>query len=875
MTLSGQHRQKLRSSALSDEQINALGWSSLHTGSLLILYLKPDGSPELCHGGQPFTRERLSQKQIDELKRNGNPKPGKYRSPKGEGCRIYHSALAIQQGNYEQRISNRFVPLRITEGEIKTEAAAVHDPERITVGLGGVSSWQDRYDGRSDSIPLVEFDEIPLEGREVRLCFDSDLHKPQVASALRELAEFLNEKGARVLIEVLPNGLDGARLGVDDLIHRHGAEAFLAIASIARSPFDKRGEWNFKPEPISTHERNVYLAGMLGRCWRISQAGNDRWHQWAGTRWIEVAGNDEILRVIERFAQLQGWLNRESHTIRSLREAFRRNLEQGLDHAVHGLLPFRNGCLRLEERRLIPHQPEHGNSWCLPYDYDPAAVCDGIQALLQDRLGDAANVALFRAFARALVVGERLKCFLEITGPSNTGKSVLANLLVALVGHDNTAAGKLERLEDHDQRFETAKFCGKRLASFSECQNYGGQLQTLKALTGGDPIAGEVKGGRHFEFTFHGGVVLVGNGPIRASDPTGAVINRRRSLHVEKVVAAADERQLLDADGAKGWKGELVAELPGLVNWCLSMPETEARQALARDVRSVCRAEADMRALLETDHLAEWADRCLAWDEAGHVRVGTALSTPESEFAYASYAKHVHEQGTVTRPLSVRVFKQKLVDLLRDTLGLPLPPGDLRGGDYRQRGVGSVVPCLRWRTAADEMGDAPGVVRQGFMARAEPTPPAADAERMGTDRERIGNGKTPVGNGWNGWNESEGVGPIEDCGQGEKPYGGSGSDLSVPPVPSVPQKGSQRSASVPHPPRSVPDSLPGPQSGPPAAEGTPIKVDGQPGWRLPSGVMPKGDGPTVQVLVADPNGKSRLVERSRIEPDVRTSQEAA
>jgi phage/plasmid-associated DNA primase len=810
VTLSDQHRQKLRSSALSDGEINALGWSSLHTGSLLIPYLKPDGRPELCHDGQPFTRERLSQKQIDELKRKGNPKPGKYRSPKGEGCRVYHSALAIRQGNYEQRTSSRFVPLRITEGEIKTEAAAVHDPERITIGLGGVSSWQDRYDGRGDSMPLVEFDEIPLEGREVRLCFDSDLHKPQVASALRKLAEFLKEKGAHVLVEVLPNGLDVARLGVDDLIHRHGAEAFLAIASIARPHFDNKGDWNFKPEPINTHERNVYLAGMLGRCWRTSQAGNDRWHQWTGTHWIEVAGHDEILRAIERFAHLQGWHNRESHTVRSLREAFRRNLEQGLEHAAPGLLPFQNGCLRLADCRLIPHQPEHGNSWCLPYDYDPAAGCDGIQALLQDRLGDAANVSLFRAFARALVVGERLKCFLEITGPSNTGKSVLANLLVALVGHANTAAGKLERLEDHGQRFETAKFNGKRLAIFSECQGYGGQLQTLKALTGGDPIAGEVKGGRHFEFTFHGGVVLVGNGPVRASDTTGAVINRRRSLQVEKVVAAADERQLLDADGAKGWRGELVAELPGLVNWCLSMPEAEARQALARDVRSVCRAEAELRALLETDHLAEWADRCLVWDEAGHVRVGNANSTPESEYAYVSYAKHVHEQGTVTRPLSKKVFKKKLVDLLRDTLGLPLPPGELKGGEYKQRSLGSVVPRLRWRTAADEAADAPGVVRQGFMARAEPTPPAADAERMGTDRERIGNGKNPVGNGWNGCNESEGVGPIEDCGQGEKPYWGSESDLSVPSVPSVPQKGSQGSASVPHPPRSVPDPLPGP-----------------------------------------------------------------
>ena len=866
MTLSDQHRQKLRASALSDEQIDALGWSSLHTGALLIPYLKPDGSPELCHDGKPFTRERLSQDQIDNLKRNGNTKPGKYRSPRGEGCRIYHSALAIQRGDYEQRLANPYVPLRITEGELKTESATAHDHSCITIGLGGVSSWRDRYDGGENSRPLIDFDEIPLQGREVRLCFDSDLDKPQVLAELRKLAEFQRqEKGAHVLIEVLPNGLDGDRLGVDDLIHRHGASVFLQIAAIARSPF-KRGDWCFRPEPADTRERNVYLSGMLGRCWRASKAGNDRWHQWCGARWVEVAGNDEIHKAIERFAERQGWSNREALTIRSLREAFRRTIEQGVDRPVDGLMPFRNGCLRLADRQLIPHAPEHGNSWCLPYDYNPAAGCDGIQALLQDRLGDAANVSLVRAFARALVMGDRLKCFLEITGPGNTGKSVLANLLQALVGHDNTAAGKLERLEDHSQRFETAKFMGKRLAIFNECQNYSGQLQTLKALTGGDVIPGEQKNGRLFEFTYRGGVVLVGNGPIRSSDPTGAVINRRRSLLVEKVVAAADERQLLDADGEGGWQGELVAELPGLLNWCLSMPEAEARQALARDVRSVARAEAELRTLLETDHLAEWADRRLVWDAGRFVRVGTDGDSA-TEFAYPSYARHVGEQGASAKPLSLKRFKQKLVDLLRDTLGLPLPPGDIRGGDYKQRGLGSVVPCLRFRTAADEAAEAPGVVRQGFMARAEPSP-------SGTDREWIGNGKTPIGNGCNGCNGSEQLRAVGENDQGENPYRGSESDLSVPSVPSVPYRASQRSASVTGGPRSVTDPLPGPQSAPPAAWYKPIKVDGQPGWGLP-GVMPKGEGPTVKVLVVDPRGDSRPIERSRIELDVSSSQEAA
>jgi hypothetical protein len=46
---------------------------------------------------------------------------------------------------------------------------------------------------------------------------------------------------------------------------------------------------------------------------------------------------------------------------------------------------------------------------------------------------------------------------------------------------------------------------------------------------------------------------------------------------------------------------------------------------------------------------------------------------------------------------------------------------------------------------------------------------------------------------------------------------------------------------------------------------SPIAVDGQPGWTLP-GVLPKGDAPSVNVTVIDPQGKSHLIRRSRITP---------
>lgn len=864
--LSPDHRAKLQTSALTDQQIDALGWYTQHDGSLAIPYLRPDGSAEETHDGKPFIRWRLSPEQIAELKRRGVARPGKYRSPKGNGCRIYHSRLAIKAGRYADRLNDRFTPLRITEGEMKVEAATVHDRRRVTIGLGGVNSWADRYDGGQDARPLVDWDEIPLQGREVRLCFDSDLDKPQVAAALRELAEFLLSKGAHVLIETLPNGLDNERLGIDDLIHRHGPELFHRIADIARSPFrvtPQRVLWTFTAQPADTHHRNVILAGMVGRFWRRSADGKDRWQRWDGTHWVEVPGDDEMAAAIEAFADLQAWHNRELATVRSLQAAFRRTIAMASEQAAPGIIPFRNGVLQLADMTMATHQPEHGNAWVLPYDFDQAARCPEIEALLLDRLGDAESVALFRSFARALLLGERPKCFLEITGASNTGKSVLANLLIALVGSENHAASKLHRLEDPTQRFETLNLRGKRLALFSECQDYGGQLQTLKAITGGDSIAAEVKGGRHLAFTFMGGVVLVGNGPVRASDPTGAVINRRRTLRVPKVVPASEERKLLEPDGRGGWAGELVGELSGLVNWALAMPADQARQALARDVQSLSRAEAELEALLSTDLLAEWANERLAWEPAGQLRVGNAESDM-GEFLYPSYVRFIDQQGRNGKPMALRNFKTKLVDLLRDTLGLPLPAGNLNSGAYRERGHGSVVPCVRWR---DEFDEVPGVVRHGFLARLEPP-------STGTDAEWIGNDQTPLGNGWNGWNGSMEVAPIEktvtEPPPAVSPIGAIPPPESVPSVPPVSPQGFCPAESVPAPPpyRSAPPDPPPPEvkASPAAAQGTPIKVDGTRGWTLP-GALPKGNAPTVQVLCIAPDGTSRLVERRRIELD--------
>lgn len=811
-TLTEEHQAHLLACALTQDQLATIGYWSDHRGRLHIPYLQPDGSPEVTHSGAPFARFRLSAAEAV-----ADPKGGKYRSPAGEGCRLYHSPLAIARGGYPERLANVRIPLRITEGEHKVNAATAHDPARLTIGIGGVNAWRDRYDSSdpaAPSRPLVDLEALPLDGREVRLCFDSDLHKPQVRAALRELAAWLKSRGARVILEVLPNApvRDTAgkvqRLGLDDLIHRYGAPFFLRIAEHSRlAEFGEDHQLVIPGEPsgkTATFYRALWLHGLLGSQWRADHESGAAWLQWAGTHWRPIDGPGPLGEAIEEFMDCQGWkAARAVGAVNDLMAAFRRMVGELPPADLRGLVPCRNGVLRVADGALLPHDPTRGNRWALPFDWAPQVDPGPIRSFLLEALGGEEDVALFRAFAQSAALGIRRKLFLEVTGPADSGKSVVASLLTALVGLRNTCAMSLDRLEAPDARFETLRLRGKRLAIFSEAQRYAGPLETLKALTGGDLIRAERKGSNALcDFYFDGAVLVIGNAPIRPADTSAAAINRRRSLITPRAVPPAQQRPLLDRRGEE-WEGELAPHLPGLLAWALAMPEDEARRALSRDVATPARMEAELVALVESDPLAAWADEALVFDPQAvgldAARVGTTESSPDL-YLLPHYRRAVQVDGG--QPLSGKNFKAKLVGLLRDSLGLALPDGPVSTGSYRDRTRGSLVPCIRFRTDAD--GEAPGVIRHAMQARMCPAEHESPRTLAGD-----GSDESVMAARWQEPSQGTDVMDVMDkrphsshAGAGARAHGGVCGDLPVSSITSVPAQGSIHHACRPHPSRT-------------------------------------------------------------------------
>jgi hypothetical protein len=121
-------------------------------------------------------------------------------------------------------------PLVITEGPIKADAlvsAGLH-----AMALLGVWNWRGTNDA-GGKVVLAAFEHIALNGRQVYVCFDSDVMlKAGVHEAMARFAAVLGLRGAEVAYIYLPHGDAGAKVGVDDFLAAgHSTDELFALAS--------------------------------------------------------------------------------------------------------------------------------------------------------------------------------------------------------------------------------------------------------------------------------------------------------------------------------------------------------------------------------------------------------------------------------------------------------------------------------------------------------------------------------------------------------------------------------------------------------------------------------------------------------------------
>jgi predicted metalloprotease len=102
----------------------------------------------------------------------------------------------------------------------------------LVVAIVGVWNWL--HDGGK---PIPDMADIPLEGRNATVMFDSDmLRKIEVQGAARRLAEYLTERGADTFVTYFADAPDGSKVGADDFFAAGGTLAELRILSRRYDP---------------------------------------------------------------------------------------------------------------------------------------------------------------------------------------------------------------------------------------------------------------------------------------------------------------------------------------------------------------------------------------------------------------------------------------------------------------------------------------------------------------------------------------------------------------------------------------------------------------------------------------------------------------
>ena len=223
-TLRDSHRHTLEvGSAISREILEENGVYSIVHGSEL-----PEGFSGRQRRRAPgmlFAATRPNGKTSYSFRPDGvDPQnPGhKYEQP----CKALGgpgNVLAVPAGS-QHLIEDTRVPVVFVEG-IKKMLAVVSAARRdgavvLVVAISGVWNWL------SDGKPISDMLDIPMEGREVYIGFDSDVFRnPDVTDAARRLGAYLMERGAAVYLSYLRNQADGSKTGADDYLaagHTYG-----------------------------------------------------------------------------------------------------------------------------------------------------------------------------------------------------------------------------------------------------------------------------------------------------------------------------------------------------------------------------------------------------------------------------------------------------------------------------------------------------------------------------------------------------------------------------------------------------------------------------------------------------------------------------
>lgn len=189
-------------------------------------------------------------------------------------------------------------------------------------------------------------------------------------------------------------------------------------------------------------------------------------------------------------------------------------------------IAFNNGILDIDTDQFTGFSPEFVITNKIGHDYNPDAYSETVDKML-DKLavGDRGiRMLLEEVVGYCFYRRNELRKSFILTGDKRNGKSTYLDMIVNILGDENTSALDLKELGD---RFKTAELFGK-LANIGDDigDEFIANPAVFKKLVSGDRVNVERKGCDPFDFNNYAKMLFSANNIPRIKDKSGAVMDR-------------------------------------------------------------------------------------------------------------------------------------------------------------------------------------------------------------------------------------------------------------------------------------------------------------------------------------------------------------
>lgn len=308
------HRNMLAASGISDNRAQARGYETVNDkGRLIDVGVAQAGRrvpgllvPSLRVDGSTWGY----QYRPDYPRANKDGRDIKYETPVGQS-----NGIDIPPGVGEH-VGNPSVPLFITEGVKKADAAAEHG--LCCVALPGVWSWRGT-NSTGGKTAVGDWHDVALNGRRVILAFDGDVARKQsVRQALTALAGYLDSKGAQVEYLHLPD--TDSKTGLDDYLIEHTVDELWRLVKptlppVSPNPSGELGDPQppAAEPPVAVEPMTLDAAHTVFRRWLGDDYDTDALDTVLATVAVECLDGDPLWLLL-----ISGSGNAKTETVQAL-----------------------------------------------------------------------------------------------------------------------------------------------------------------------------------------------------------------------------------------------------------------------------------------------------------------------------------------------------------------------------------------------------------------------------------------------------------------------------------------------------------------------------------------------------------------------------